>query len=249
MAVYHAKILQKQNIKYAIFVLNSFYIYKKPEKNFTDSEVYEAYKKAEFILSCADEITEGIKLTFPELKEKIVRVNISVDNKKYYCSEGIFKNKENLITYMPRKKKNNSEMLLFILNQLLPKNWKIESIDNLTELEVANFFRKSKIFLSFSELEGLGLPPIESALCGNHVIGYTGEGGKEFWSAPIFDEVFSGDLRTFANKVINKVKDFDENNYVFDKLKPYVNKLAEKYSVEKEQKGLTLLIDKIKEIK
>ena len=196
-----------------------------------------------------DEITEGIKLTFPQLKEKIVRVNISVDNKKYYCSEEIFKNKENLITYMPRKKKNNSEMLLFILNQLLPKNWKIESIDNLTELEVANFFRKSKIFLSFSDLEGLGLPPIESALCGNHVIGYTGEGGKEFWSAPIFDEVFSGDLRTFANKVINKVKDFDKNNYVFDKLKPYVNKLAEKYSVEREQKSLTSLIDKIKEIK
>ena len=249
MAVYHAKILQKQNIKYAIFVLNGFYIYKKPEKNFTDSEIYEAYKKAEFILSCADEITEGIKLTFPELKEKIVRVNISVDNKKYYCSEEIFKNKENLITYMPRKKKNNSEMLLFILNQLLPKNWKIESIDNLTELEVANFFRKSKIFLSFSDLEGLGLPPIESALCGNHVIGYTGEGGKEFWGAPIFDEVFSGDLRTFANKVINKVEDFDKKNYVFNQFKPYVNKLAEKYSVEKEQNSLTSLIDKIKEIK
>ena len=95
--------------------------------------------------------------------------------------EEIFENKENLITYMPRKHKNNSEILLFILNRHLPKNWKIKSIDNLTELEVANIFKKSKIFLSFSELEGLGLPPIESALCGNHVIGYTGEGGKEFW--------------------------------------------------------------------
>ena len=150
---------------------------------------------------------------------------------------------------MPRKKKNNSEILIFILNRLLPKNWRIESIDSLTELEVANFFRKSKIFLSFSELEGLGLPPIESALCGNHVIGYTGEGGKEFWDSPIFDEVFSGDLRTFANKVLKKVEDFDKNNYTFGKLKPYINKLSEKYSIEKEQNSLAVLINKIKEIK
>ena len=147
---------------------------------------------------------------------------------------------------MPRKHKNNSEILLFILNRHLPKNWKIKSIDNLTELEVANIFKKSKIFLSFSELEGLGLPPIESALCGNHVIGYTGEGGKEFWDAPIFDEVFSGDLRTFANKVISKVKDFNENDYAFDKFKPYLSKLAEKYSVEKEQRSLLSLVDLIK---
>ena len=148
MAVYHAKILQKQNIKYAIFVLNGFYINKKPEKNFTDAEICEAYKKAEFILSCADEITEDIKLIFPELKEKIVRVKISVDSEKYYCSEEIFKNKENLITYMPRKKKNNSEILIFILNRLLPKNWRIESIDSLTELEVANFFRKPIVLVN-----------------------------------------------------------------------------------------------------
>lgn len=246
MAVYHTKILQKLNVKYAIFVLNSFYIYKKPKGNFTDFEIYEAYKKAEFILSCSNEITDFIKLIFPEFQKKIARVNISVDNKKFYCSEEIFKNKENLITYMPRKKKNNSEILLFILSRLLPKSWKVKSIDNLTELEVAKCFKKSKIFLSFTELEGLGLPPIESALCGNYVIGYTGQGGKEFWVPPIFDEIIPGDLRKFATKVISKVKDLDKNNCIFDKLKPYISKLAEKYSVEKEQRSLLPLIDLIK---
>ena len=100
--------------------------------------------------------------------------------------------------------------------------------------------------MSFSELEGLGLPPIESALCGNFVIGYTGEGGKEFWDLPIFDEVFSGDLRTFANKVINKAKDFNNNDYTFDKFEPCLSKLAEKYSVTKEQRSLSSLIDLIK---
>ena len=39
---------------------------------------------------------------------------------------------------------------------------------------------------------------------------------------------------------------FNENDYVFDKFKPYLSKLAEKYSVEKEQRSLLSLIDLIK---
>ena len=246
MAVYHAKILQKANVKYGIFVQNGFYLHTKPKNNFSDEEINEAYEKAKIIISYSDEITECIKLTFPKFADKIFRIDISVDSKKFQYTEEIAKNKENLITYMPRKNRNHANKLLFILKQHLPKNWEIKILDNLTESEVIKFLKKSKIFLSFSELEGFGLPPVEAALCGNHVIGYTGEGGKEFWDAPIFDEVFSGDLRTFANKVISKVKDFNENDYVFDKFKPYLSKLAEKYSVEKEQRSLLSLIDLIK---
>ena len=249
MAVYHAKILQKTNIKYGIFVQNGFYLHTKPKNNFSDEEINEAYEKAKIIISYSDEITECIKLTFPKSVDKILRINISVDNKKFQYTEEIFKSKENLITYMPRKKSEHAKKLLFILQHHLPKNWEIKSIDNLNELEVIRFLKKSKIFLSFSELEGFGLPPVEAALCGNSVIGYTGESGKEYWDPPIFEEIFSGDLRTFANKVINKVKDLNKNNHVFEKFKPYVKQLAEKYSIEKERSGLISLINKIKEIK
>ena len=46
--------------------------------------------------------------------------------------------------------------------------------------------------------------------------------------------------------MINKVKDFNNDDYTFDKLEPCLNKLAEKYSVEKEQRSLSPLIDLIK---
>ena len=246
MAVYHAKILQKNGIKYGIFVQNGFYLNIKPKNNFSDEDIGKAYEKAEVIISSSDEITECIKLTFPNSVRKILRIYISFDNKKFQCTEEIFKNKENLITYMPRKKLDHAQKLQFILKQHLPKNWKIESIDNLIEAEVIKFLKKSKIFLSFSELEGFGLPPVEAALCGNFVIGYTGESGKEYWKPPIFDEVFSGDLRTFANKIITKIKGFNKNNHIFDNFEPHVSKLAEKYSTKKEQRGLLSLIDLVK---
>lgn len=249
MAVYHAKILQKANVKYAIFVQNGFYLNTKPKNNFNDQDIYDAYEKSQIIISYSDEISECVKLAFPKLKHKIFRINLSIDHEKFNINKDTFGAKENLITYMPRKKSDHAEKLLFFLKNNLPNKWKIESLDNLNEIQVVEYLKKSKIFLSFSELEGFGLPPAEAALCGNYVIGYTGESGKEYWNTPIFDEVFSGDLRTFAHKVIDKVKDFDKNNYTFDKFKPYINKLAEKYSLEKEQSSLKTLIDTIKEIK
>ena len=147
---------------------------------------------------------------------------------------------------MPRKKKDHAGRLIFILNHRLPKNWQIKSLDNLIESDVIKFLNKSKIFLSFSELEGFGLPPVEAALCGNYVIGYTGESGKEYWKIPIFDEVFSGDLRNFSNKVINKVSELNKNVNSYNTLLPHVSSLADKYSVEKEKLSLHKLIDKIK---
>ena len=70
---------------------------------------------------------------------------------------------------------------------------------------------KSKIFLSFSELEGLGLPPIEAALAGNKVIGYTGQGGKEYWESPVFEEIDCGDILGFVQSILSNVKSWDEN--------------------------------------
>ena len=61
MAVYHAKKLQKTDIKYGIFVQNGFYLNSKPKNNFSDQDIKEAYEKAELIISYSDEITECIK--------------------------------------------------------------------------------------------------------------------------------------------------------------------------------------------
>ena len=92
MAVYHAKILQKSNVRYGIFVQNGFYLNTKPKNNFSDQEIKEAYERAQVIISYSNEITECIKLTFPKLANKNLRINISVDSKKFECKEKIFKN-------------------------------------------------------------------------------------------------------------------------------------------------------------
>ena len=66
------------------------------------------------------------------MEKKIFRIYLSVDNNKFNISEEAFKNKENLITYMPRKKADHAEKLIFFLKQHLSNKWKIKSLDNLT---------------------------------------------------------------------------------------------------------------------
>ena len=70
----------------------------------------------------------------------------------------------------------------------------------------------TKIFLAFSNLEGLPLPPVEAAIAGNFVIGYTGEGGKEYWKKPIFTEIYSGDINNFVKKILKIVSEKNINS-------------------------------------
>ena len=112
----------------------------------------------------------------PEFSKKIIRINFSIDTKKFKIRK-----KENMITYMPRKLPHHSSLLLFYLKNLIPNNWKIVPLINISEQKLITMLGKSKIFLSFSNFEGIGIPPVEAALCGNKVIGYTGGGGIEYW--------------------------------------------------------------------
>ena len=71
---------------------------------------------------------------------------------------------------------------------------------NVSEKKIIKSLSISKIFLSFSNFEGLGIPPIEAALSGNKVIGYVGGGGLEYWKKPIFIKVENGEIEEFAKK-------------------------------------------------
>ena len=219
-------LLINNNISYAIFVQNGYAIF--PTNDFR--KLNKAYAKAKFILSYSKDIRECVSLVFPNQKNKILDVICSINSKRF---NGKTK-KQNLITFMPRKLRKHSELLNFFIKNNLPKNWKIKPIENLNEDEVCKILNKSKIFLSFSELEGLGIPPIEAALAGNKVIGYTGESGKEYWKKPIFTNVYNGDIKDFCQKLIINLK----NRNFLSLSKTQREKLAKNFSLEKERKSI-----------
>ena len=228
---------KKKNINYGIFVQGFYHM--QSTNNF--NKLKNSYKNSKLILSDSDYSIRCLKEMFPEFSTKIVRVHFSINEKKFKI-----KKKSNSITYMPRKLGNHSSLLFFYLKNLLPKNWNIIPLINVRESYLINSLAKSKIFLSFSNLEGIGIPPIEAALSGNKVIGYTGGGGAEYWKGLIFKKVENGEIADFGQKVLKEI-----NNYDLSWIKNTKNermKLAKQYSRELEKKSLINLAKRIKKI-
>ena len=146
---------------------------------------------------------------------------------------------------MPRKLPTHSDNLIFFLRHGLPKAWKFKLLHNLNERVIFKYLLKSKIFLSFSNMEGLGMPPIEAAIAGNKVIGYPGQGGKEYWQKPIFTEVPHGNIFKFINEIFKHIK----NKNLIKQLRASRKKIINKFSTNQEKKHLIKMLNKIKSLK
>ena len=226
----------QKKIPYAIFVQNGYCL-----NSTGDLKTLEkVYQNAKFILSYSNDISQCINLAFKNCRDKILKTNISIDAKKFN-----FKTKKtNTITYMPRKLSTHSDNLIFFLRNSLPRTWKLKALHNLSEKKVYNSLLKSKIFLSFSNMEGLGMPPIEAAIAGNKVIGYPGQGGKEYWQKPIFTEVQHGNLSKFINEIYLFINNQNQSRQFISARKKIINK----YSTGQEKRLLIKMINKIKRI-
>ena len=228
------KLCINKKIPYAIFALNGYTL--KPTDDYKSLE--DSYKNAKFILSVSKDISNCVKLAFPNCRNKIIKSGVAIDKKKINLN----KKKTNTITYMTRKLPQHSELVLFFLRKHLPKSWKLEKIHNFKEHKVFHYMRKSKIFLSFAHFEGLGMPPIEAALAGNKIIGYTGEGGKEIWKKPIFTEIKNGNILGFVGEILKNLK----MKHNLKKTTIQRKKLINKFSINHEKKNLIKMINKIK---
>lgn len=116
------------------------------------------------------------------------------------------------IAYMPRRRGHEAKQLLGLLERRgALEGWEVIAIQGRTESQAAEILRSSSIFLSFSELEGFGLPPLEALACGCLVVGFDGFGGREFFSAPFATRVEDGDVVAYAREVEELVGQFDSD--------------------------------------
>jgi hypothetical protein len=115
------------------------------------------------------------------------------------------------IAYMTRRRAEEASQVLGLLQlRGVLDGWEVVAIEGRTELEVADILRDSQIFLSFSQLEGFGLPPLEALACGCIVVGFHGFGGRELFRAPFAVPIEDGDVVAFARAVEDVMRRVDE---------------------------------------
>ncbi|HEY7930012.1 MAG TPA: hypothetical protein VID71_08375 [Steroidobacteraceae bacterium] len=234
-----AKFCVPAALRYAIFVQNGYLAHF--TAGFDRKAVKEAYRHADIVLSISDDTTAVTRLLYPFLEERqLMRLTLSVPP--------IFRPaaKEPLISYMPRKLPEHAQRICLYLEQRLPGAWRLQAIDRLTEEQVAATLARSSIFLSFSELEGYGLPPLEAALAGNLVVGYTGQGGREFFAPPMFRAVENGDFLRYVSEVERAISDIDAGVVGADVLQQQRRELETSHSLAREAEGLAQFVARVR---
>jgi glycosyltransferase involved in cell wall biosynthesis len=226
-------------LKYAVYVQNGYLVH--TTAGFAPMTVQRAYEQAALVLSISADTTRVLSMSFPSLRpERMLRLSLSVPS---FFVPG---KKERLITYMPRKLPGHSQRLAFFLRNVLETGWKLQPIENVDERAVAELMARSAIFLSFSELEGYGLPPIEAALAGNIVVGYTGEGGKEFFAPPIFRPVESGDFLSFVAQMRTAIEDVERGLPNTESFLQEIASLAKAHSAANETASVMRFVERVR---
>jgi hypothetical protein len=228
------KDVSEAGVEYGIFVQNGYLV----NSNISHEDAKKCYAGAKFIICISEDAVRCIFNFFPEQAKKVVRAIYSVDSNLFRSAE-----KENIITFMPRKMIKHSDLLVPMVEDRLPADWRILKIDKMSEHQVAENLSKSRIFMAFSGMEGLPVPPVEAALAGNFVIGYTGQGGREYWNPPIFEPIESGDIVGFMNAVLKKIDDISRYDLAIGDNN--LRMLREYFSKESEIRSLKSMLEVI----
>lgn len=240
MVARYAPKLTALGVKYGIHVQNGYSVGVEILAKLANyNDLKTAFENADVIIGNSNDTIENIRTVFPSLSTDIIRSYFVINKAKWQPIE----NKKNIITYMPRKLGKHSALVLLFLGDKLPKHWSIRAIDGVTEQEVYDIFYDSKIFLSFSEFEGLAMPPAMAAMSGNKVIGYTGEANKEYFHLPCFEEVYCGDIKAFVSQILAAVERFDNGQETIDlESIAFLNDL---FSEKRQQQFIHELVQKV----
>lgn len=109
--------------------------------------------------------------------------------------------KEKIIAFMPRKRRRDAENVIQLLRrdkQL--QGWQYAPIEGMAEAQVAETLGRAAIFLSFSDHEGFGAPPAEAMAAGCYVVGFTGDGGREYMSSEVCSPIDDQNVLAFAQE-------------------------------------------------
>jgi glycosyltransferase involved in cell wall biosynthesis len=148
-----------------------------------------------------------LRYTFPQLDIKLARSVI--DPRRFHPGEHPGGRR---IAYMPRRRHAEREQLLHVMRSRgILDGWELVPIDGRTEDETAELMRSCAIFLSFSEREGFGLPPAEAMASGCYVVGYTGNGGRDYFDPVYCSPVPECDLLAYAMAVEEAIRRYESD--------------------------------------
>lgn len=159
----------------------------------------------------------GAAIVISEYIERVVRMmsgpGVEVFRVPPMVDDSLFapRPKKRTIAYMPRRRQDDLVAAIQLLKRSgsLPAGWSITPIDGLAQGDVARVLGESAIFLSGAYRDGFGLPGAEAMAAGCYVVGYTGDGGREYLTDEVASVIHDNDVLGMAEEVAAAARLFD----------------------------------------
>lgn len=220
--------LKSAGFRVAVYVQNCYFTHfnLNPTPNNLTPDLMRA---ADLLLSISDDTSHFLTDLVKVDPNKVILQRYSINQDLFTVGD-----KKKLITYMPRKLPQHSMRVVAALRPLLATDWVISPIEKMNEQQVALALSQSALFMSFSEFEGLPVPPVEAAISGNLVIGYHGEGGRQYWNKPNFVEIECGNVQKYVLTVIDYVSQIESGRFQMSSLTGGIQVLKDAFSEKNE---------------
>ncbi len=151
------------------------------------------------LLTVSEDSAALLRYTFPGVPVHRAR---AVLDPRVFHPPGPQTKRAKRMAFVPRRRRQEREHLLHTLRARgLLAGWELVPIEGYSEAQTAEIMRNSALFLSFSEREGFGLPPVEAMASGCYVIGFTGMGGRDYFDPEYSSPVLENDILAYAKAV------------------------------------------------
>jgi hypothetical protein len=195
-------------------------------------QLFEFYQKRVSGVICVSEHSrKHLQALLPHLK--VHRIKYSFDKPPF----GQGNTKQKVITFMPRRRGQDMDTILFILEKTgCLAGWKIVPIIDVPESRVADIMRTASVFMAGGQMEGFGMPAAEAMACGCCVVGWHGYGAEEAFNPEFSRAVPDGDVFAYIEALREILsKDMSEINQMGQKASRFIR---EQYSTEKEIRSI-----------
>lgn len=155
--------------------------------------------------------------------------------------------KRRQIALMPRRRREDLVATVHLLRRSgRLADWQIVLIDDMTQAEVAHALGTAAIFLFGGEREGFGLPGAEAMAAGCYVVGFTGDGAKEYMLPAHSSPVPESDCVEAARCILEAMRWFDEDRARFDdRTGAAAHFIATHYNTDRSRAALEVAFDAI----
>lgn len=210
-----------QNKNYSIFIQNPYILSHIPR--FNQGDLLLNIKNAANIFVISKD-TENFCKMLDVPATKIKRLKWKLDDKVLKFSENLrSKEKENIISYMPRKCATDVQNFKLFETYIKRKiGYDVIAIEKMPFDDLCQTLLRSKIFIAFSTFEGFAAPPIEAMVLGNFVVGYHGNGNRELTGVKNFHLSEQQDIQS----VINNIEKLTQIEYDHFTQQEYVKKFS-----------------------